>query len=151
MKADVGCYIDGYMSVAAHSFIVGSAPTAQCPLVGPKADVIMAAHVASEVAIKLLQPGNTNSQVTQAITKVAEAYGVFAVAGVLSHKLKRFVIDGNKTIAMRDDAEYKVETHAFELNEVYAVDIVMSSGDGRLREAETRATIFKRAVTTLTF
>mmetsp|Transcript_7509 Transcript_7509/g.24787 ORF Transcript_7509/g.24787 Transcript_7509/m.24787 type:complete len:342 (+) Transcript_7509:251-1276(+) len=146
VKADVGCYIDGYMSVAAHSFIVGSQPTVQYPLTGVRADVMMAAHVASEVAVKLMQPGNTNSQVTQAISKVAEAYGVFTVAGVLSHKLKRFVIDGNKAIAMCDDAEHKVETHTFELNEAYAVDIVMSSGDGRLKEAEARATIFKRAV-----
>ena len=149
VKVDIGCHIDGYISVAAHSFIVGTQPTRQCSLVGRKADVMMAAHVASEVAIKLLRPGNTNSQVTQAIAKVAEAYGVFAVAGVLSHRLKRFVIDGNKTIALRDDAEYKVETQTFEANEAYAIDIVISSGDYKLREAETRTTIFKRAVTSL--
>lgn len=33
----------------------------------------------------------------------------------------------------------------FEANEVYAVDIVMSTGDGKTREGEGRTTIFKRS------
>ena len=51
----------------------------------------MAAITASEVAAKLIKPGNTNQQVTDAMAKVAEAYGVSAVQGTLMHQLKRYV------------------------------------------------------------
>jgi hypothetical protein len=50
-----------------------------------------------------------NTQVTEAIAKVASAYKVNAVQGVLSHQMKHFVIDGEKVILNRADPEQKVE------------------------------------------
>merc|ERR1712048_439246 len=44
--------------------------------------------------------------------------------------------------------EEKNETFEFELNEVYCIDVVMSTGEGKGREAELRSTVFKRAVET---
>lgn len=146
IKFDLGCFIDGYIAVAAHTLVIGEADSPGTPLSGIKADVLQAAHIASEVAIKLLQPGNTNSQVTSAISKVANNFGVRPISGVLSHQMKRFVIDGNKVILQREEADQKVENYKFEVNEVYAVDIAMSSGDGKPREAQSRTTVFKRAV-----
>jgi len=46
----------------------------------------------------LIKPGHTNNQVTALIAKVCEAYEVNAVEGVLSHELKKHLIDGNKVI-----------------------------------------------------
>ena len=66
-----------------------SEPSPEEPLTGTKADVLHAAHIAGEVALKLIKPGNTNQQVTRAISKVAEAFGVNCVAGALSHQMKR--------------------------------------------------------------
>jgi hypothetical protein len=77
---------------------------------------------------------------------VAETFKVNCVQGVLSHQLKQFVIDGNKVISMKDDIENKVEEIEFAANEVYAVDIVLSTGDGKPKEMEDRTTVFKRAV-----
>jgi methionine aminopeptidase len=54
-----------------------------------QADCFMAAYLASEVAIKLMRPGNKNAQVTRAIAKVAEAFGCAPISGVLSHQMKR--------------------------------------------------------------
>jgi len=51
--------------------------------------VFLAALTAAEVATKLIKPGNTNQQVTDAIAKVAEAYGVNAMQGTLMHQMKR--------------------------------------------------------------
>jgi curved DNA binding protein len=93
-----------------------------------------------------LRPGNTNSQVTKAIDKVAQDFGVKACAGVLSHRMKRFVIDGNKVILLREDTDQKVEDSCFELNEVYSIDIAMSTGEGKPKEMEARTTVFKRSV-----
>lgn len=44
-----------------------------------------------QVATKMIRPGNTNQQVTSALAKVAETFGVNLCAGVLSHQMKRCV------------------------------------------------------------
>jgi Xaa-Pro aminopeptidase len=67
----------------------GPAPTAEEPIKGPVADVFLAALTASEVAIKLIKPGNSNKQVTEAMARVAEAFGVNAMQGTLMHQMKR--------------------------------------------------------------
>jgi len=146
VKLDVGCYVDGYIAVAAHTMICGEQPSPDKPLCGRQADVLHAAHIAGEVALKLLRPGNTNSQVTKAISQVAKDFDVNACSGVLSHRMKRFVIDGNKVILLREDTDQKVEDSSFELNEVYSIDIAMSTGDGKPKEMASRTTIYKRSV-----
>ena len=62
------------------------------------------------------------------------------------HQMKRFVIDGNKVVSQKEDVDQHVEEMTFEENEVYAVDIVMSSGEGKPKERDQRTTVFKRAV-----
>lgn len=68
------------------------------------------------------------------------------VEGVLSHQMKRFVIDGNQSIIGKSTVEHKVEEFEFEENQVYCCDIVVSSGEGKPKELDTKTTIFKRAV-----
>ena len=45
-----------------------------------------------------MKPGNTNTQVTEAIRKICDAYKVEPLEGVLSHELKKHMIDGNNCI-----------------------------------------------------
>ena len=52
--------------------------------------------------------------------------------GVLSHQLKQFVIDGNKVVLSVANADTKVDDAEFEENEVYAIDIVASTGEGKV-------------------
>ena len=59
VKIDLGCHVDGYIAVAAHTLIV--AP--ESVISGPLADVINAAYTAAEVAARLIRVGNTNKQV----------------------------------------------------------------------------------------
>ena len=73
-----------------------------------------------------------NKEVTDAIQKVAAAYDCKIVEGVLSHQLKQFVIDGNKVVLSVPSGETRVDDAEFEENEVYAVDIVTSTGDGKV-------------------
>lgn len=46
--------------------------------------------------------------------------------------MKRFVIDGNKVILNKATPEHKVEEFEFEENQCYAIDIVMSTGEGKV-------------------
>ena len=65
------------------------------------------------------------------LQRVADAYGVKLVEGVLTHQMKRFVIDGNKVVLSVPGPDTRVEDAEFEEYEVYAVDVVMSSGEVR--------------------
>merc|ERR1719460_2188225 len=77
--------------------------------------------------------------------KVADEFKCKPVQGVLSHQLKKHVIDGNQSIISVETPEEKVDEFEFQMNEVYCIDVVMSTGDGRSKETELRSTVFKRA------
>jgi len=69
------------------------------------------------------------------------------------HQMKRFVIDGVKEVALKEptaddleEGEEKVPPCSFEQFEVYAVDVAMSTGDGKARPGTLRTTVFKRNV-----
>jgi curved DNA binding protein len=142
-KVDMACHFDGFIAAAAHSVIIGSEIAND-----KRADVVHAAWTAAEAALRLVKVGNTNSQVTAAIATAASQFGCAPVQGVLSHQLKKHVIDGNRVIINAETPEQMVDEFEFELNEVYCVDIVMSSGEGKGKETELRNTVYKRAVET---
>jgi len=152
VKIDLGCHVDGYISVAAHTVTIGRETpsgtdnSASGPIVGPKADCMNACFLAAEIAARLIRPGRTNKQVSDAVKQVSESFGVNCIAGTLMHQMKRFVIDANKVILLREEGDQKVPECTFEVNEVYAVDVAMSTGEGKPREIDTRTTIYKRAV-----
>jgi len=143
VKVDLGVQIDGFIALVAHSHIVGSSAT---PTTGKKADVICAAHVAVEAALRHLKPGSKNEDITQVIKQVADAYHVQPVEGVLSHVMKRYVIDGDKVIMNKSTPEQRAEVYEIEANDVYAIDVVMSSGEGKPKEREQKPSVFKRSV-----
>lgn len=60
-----------------------------------KADVIKAAHLCAEAALRLVKPGNQNTE-TEAWNKVAHAFNCMLIEGVLSHQLKQHMMDGEK-------------------------------------------------------
>lgn len=142
VKIDMGCHIDGFIAVVAHTHALQEGP-----VTGRAADVIAASNTAAEVALRLVRPGKKNKEVTEAIQKVAAAYDCKIVEGVLSHQLKQFVIDGNKVILSVANPDTRVDDAEFEENEVYAIDIVTSTGDGKPKLLDERqTTIYKRAV-----
>ena len=67
--------------------------------------------------------------------KVVVVYDCKIVEGVLSHQLKQPVIDGNKVVLSVSNADTKVDGAEFEENEVYAIDIVTSTGEGKVRNS----------------
>jgi len=148
VKIDLGVHISGYIAVAANSIVVGAAAAAEAPVTGEKANVFHAAQGMTKAIVATLKAGNTNTDVVDACKKVLSAYpGVKCVEGVTMHQMKRYIIDGNKTIIVRPaDDNGKVEKVSFETNEVYAVDVCVSSGEGTPREGNGRTTIYKRQV-----
>merc|ERR1719379_3211801 len=103
------------------------------------------------VAAASIKAGAKNASVTEVVNKVAESYGVNAISSVRMHQMKRFVIDGVKEVALKEptpedieEGEEKVPECSFEQAEVYAIDVAMTTGDGKVRPADLRTTVFKR-------
>ena len=72
---------------------------------------------------------------TEAIQKVAESFKCKPVQDILSHQLKQHVIDGEKTIIQNptEEQKFEQEKEEFGVHEVYAVDVIVSSGEGKVR------------------
>ena len=79
-----------------------------------------------------------NTTVTQTVQKVAEAYKCKPIEGMLSHQLKQFEIDGEKTIIQNPNESQRKEHEkcTFDMHEVYAIDVLISSGEGVVRISE---------------
>jgi curved DNA binding protein len=143
VKIDLGAHFDGYIAQAAHTLVCTASSQ---PATGRKADVICAAYFAAECALRLIRPGKTNTDVTTMIQNVASQFHCNPVEGVLSHQIRRFVIDGNNVIINKPTQDQRVEQFTFEEYDVYTVDVVMSTGEGKPKEMEARTTIYKRAL-----
>jgi curved DNA binding protein len=139
VRFDVGVHVDGYIAIGATTVVLEEGT-----LQGEKADVLAAAQTALEVAKRLIKPGNSNTDVSKAFNQVASDFGVNLVEGVLSHELKRNVIDGNNVILAKPTADQTVDEFKFETGQVIALDILVSSGDGKLTERNHKTTIYKR-------
>ena len=58
-----------------------------CQVTGRQADVVLAAHYASEVALDLFRKDTENYDVTNAINKVTDLYDVKPCEGMISFNL----------------------------------------------------------------
>lgn len=154
MKIDLGCHIDGYISVAAHTLVVSESADASPETVDSElGNVAVAAYNAMLVAANAIRAGAKNTDVTKVVERVAQNYGVNTIATVRMHQMKRYVIDGVKEVALKDptpedfeEGEEPVPECTFEQAEVYAIDVAMTTGDGKVRPADLRTTVFKRNV-----
>jgi len=145
IKIDLGCQVDGYVAVSASTVVVAAEGFAK-GITGRQADVLMAAHLAAEVAARLVKAGAKGRDVSEAINKVAEAFHVVPVLGVCSHNVSRNFLDGEKMIIPKYEEGQKPEDCEVGLHEVFVIDIVMSTGDGKPKEVSSdRTTVFMRA------
>merc|ERR1711972_444404 len=144
VKIDLGAHIDGFIAVVAHTLVVGA--SGEAPVTGKKADAMLAAHLASEAALRLVKPGNETYEVTETVSKVGEAFDCKPVEGMLSHQLEQNIIDGEKTI-IQNPSEAQRKEHDkfdFELHEVYAIDVLISTGEGQGKDRDAKITIYKK-------
>jgi curved DNA binding protein len=93
----------------------------------------------------MLKPEKKNNEVTPLIEKCVDSFGCKAVDGVVSHQIKKFTTDGTKVITNKNTPGHPVEECTFDQHEAYAVDVVVSTGEGKCRELDTKCTVFKRA------
>lgn len=146
VKIDLGAHIDGMMALVGHTVVASNTvgKVADQPITGRDADLIAACYYASECALRMLRPGNKGSDITKMISTVAESFGVKPVEETNSHQISQFSFDQDKMIPSVDVPENKIEEVIFEENQVYMIDIVMSTGEGKTREKDAVPTVFCR-------
>lgn len=144
VKIDLGAHIDGFIAVAAFTLVIGG--TVEKKVKGRRADVILAAYNASQAALRLLKNGEGNYSITNAVQKVCEAYKCKPIEGMLSHQLKQNKIDGEKTIIQNPTVAQKKEHEKceFENYDVFAMDVLVSTGEGQGKELDTKVSIYKK-------
>ncbi|MFM1912308.1 MAG: hypothetical protein RIR51_146 [Bacteroidota bacterium] len=144
-KVDLGVHINGFSAVIAHTVVVSANDAV---VTGRKADVVLAAYQAVQNAIRSMsiKPGNTNNAVTNYTKTICDSYKVTPVEGVLSHRMRRDIIDGPEVIINHSTFDQKVEERPFAHGDVFGLDVIVSTGEGKLRESEFRCNVFKRAI-----
>jgi curved DNA binding protein len=65
---------------------------------------------------------------------------------MISYQMSRGIIDGEKKIFQNptEMQRREIEKQEFALHEVYAVDVLVSSGEGKPRETDIRTTVYKK-------
>jgi curved DNA binding protein len=147
VKIDLGAHIDGYIATAAHTVVVGATKIEQ-KVTDKKAKVILAAYNAMEASIRMLRPEKSlkNSDITETIGKVTKAYDSTPIENMVSHQIERFKVNGEKQIIQNptEDQKTKLEKCSFENFEVYAIDVLVSTGEGKAKNLDTRTTVYKK-------
>lgn len=138
VKIELGCHIDGYVANAAHTVVVGGKAG------GKKADVILAAYNAFLAATRTIAVGSMNQDVSAKIQEVCADFEVEPLQGVLSHKTKKHMIDGNEIIINKITPEQRVDDWEFTAGDVILLDVYVSTGEGMAKEADFRTTVFRR-------
>ncbi|KAL1791165.1 proliferation-associated protein 2G4 [Sigmodon hispidus] len=109
VKIDLGVYVDGFIANVAHTFVIGVAQGTQ-KLPYNWSSLETRTHKLQKPRTKLL----------------THSFNCTPIEGMLSHQLKQHVIDGEKTIIQNPTDQQKKD---HEKAEVYAVDVLVSSGE----------------------
>jgi len=145
VKIDLGVQIEGLPALVSHTLVCSSKNE---PVTGKKADIILATYYAIQVALRMMNTNSSNNDITAMIAKVATSFKVNQVEGVLSHRMKRDIIDGPETIINKTTFDQKVDTRKFVPGDIFGLDVIFSTGEGIPKETQMRNTIYKRALET---
>jgi curved DNA binding protein len=144
-KISLGVEINGFAALAGHTVVVSDKKE---KIKGNKADVILAAYNSIQAALRMMTKENTNNEITDAISKICNDYKVNPIEGVLSHRMRRDIIDGLETIINKSTVDQKVDERKFEHGDVFGLAVVVSTGEGKPKETTIKTSIYKRALET---
>jgi curved DNA binding protein len=139
VRVELGAHVDGYVSQQAQTVVIGKEE-----ITGKAADAIKAVYTLGEIAVRSVKPGNTNTQVSKLLEKACEEFGVKPVQGSMSFQVQRNVLEGEKQIILNPAENQSATEVTFEQGEVYTMDLMVSTGEGKLKPSDLRTTVYKR-------
>ena len=160
VKIELGVHVDGYPALICYTVLATNSKISET---SKQARVLKAVANASKEIVNIMKPGVSNKEIVNIMEKYAEKYDCKLpyitenahAPGVLSYQMSQYVIDGHNDdddeylhhfimCRYNDHYEYGLREMPLEENEVYAIDIVMSSGTGKLNSSSKECTIYKR-------
>lgn len=161
VKIELGVHIDGYPAFVAYTVYVEN-PFEK--ISDNKSNVLKAVIEASREIYDVFRPDKTNFDVIKILEKYAKKYNCSLpicndrgiIPGDISFQISRYVDNGynndedefiHSLILARENPNYgfTLRETFFEENEVYAMDILMTTGSGRLSIKDiNETTIYKR-------
>ncbi|PVV01051.1 hypothetical protein BB560_004548 [Smittium megazygosporum] len=142
VKIETSAQIDGFIGNAAYSYII---PLSMLLTPYDKIYyVTSAAYFALEAGIRLFSPGNTSTNVINAIQAVANEFKCSVSEHSYTTHLDRFVFSGKKTFSNSSHTKSASLVTTFESGDVYSVDVILSTGPGVSKTSEYKPTIFSR-------
>lgn len=147
VKVQLGAQIDGYPTVLAETVVVGASNDK--PVTGRAADAIAAAHTAADVAIRLLKPGAVNHDIQKQVESAIKEFGVRGLDGIQTNLFAKNEISGKKKIAFGGDLSTRPDACKLEENEVYGVDVVVTtSPEGKSKSDTSHTSIYRKTNST---
>lgn len=146
VKIELGMHVQNCPAFACVSFIVGASAAEE----EVKDKLIKAAWKAAEATLKALKPGRDCLSITDELANIPGEFGVNYTQGLMTHVVGKNNLAGDKGIVYRPTADQRraAEQHptAVEANEVYLIDVVVSSGVHAVaRPTAVRTSIFKKS------
>jgi len=169
VKVEIGAHIDGFPAFGAHTVVVGASKDNK--IIGRKADVMWAAYNAAQITLRMLKPGNVNRDITKIIQKTTKAYHCVPIQNMASYNIEKDVVEGEKSILQNpiDQMQSKMnreknkdesptgtedktketsallgEKASIEVNDVWAIDVLASTGDGKVNPSQIKTSLYRR-------
>lgn len=158
VKIELGVHIDGYPALLCYTVLVGSVKKDD-----RRMDALNAMSDASKEILNIMKPGKTNFDVVKIMEKYAKKYNCnlptinenIHAPGVMSYQISRYVVDGynddddefiHQLILCKhnDNYDFEMRETEFEQDEVYAIDILYSTGTGKLNITGAESLVYKR-------
>lgn len=161
VKIELGVHIDGFPALQVYTLLVSDGSNVP-GLSSKKGQVTLACAQASREILKLMKPGNKNTDVVRVLERVAKKYNCSLpvvndadVAPTTSYQVSRYIIDGyndddefiHQLILCRDNEEvygYKLLEEEFLEDDVYAIDVTICSGNGKLNRLNNFVNLYRR-------
>lgn len=127
-----------------------------------------AAYNAAEVAVRMLKPGTSNHEITEAIMKTTQSYGCKPIQNMASYNIEKDVVEGEKSILQNpvDSFPQRMqregnkdenptgnkqvnpalmgEKQLIEVGDVWAIDVLASTGEGKVGTTDIKTSLYRR-------
>lgn len=143
VKVTLGCHIDGHISVVGHTIYVGKEKEA---IEGPKADVLKNAHTLAQLMLRSLKPGTYSNDVTSIMKTACEELNCNVIPNCVTYQIKKYILEGSKYILLKENPENKAENFQINTNDIYIIDVMVTTGEGKIKESDHKTTIYKRDI-----
>lgn len=165
VKVEIGAHIDGFPAFSAHTVVVGASKDNK--ITGRKADVMWAAYNAAQVAVRMLKPGTVNREITKVLQRTTQSYDCVPIQNMASYNIEKDVVEGEKSILQNPHEQIQARLQQnkdesptgqmdkskeallgdkceIEVNDVWVVDILASTGDGKVHPCDAKTSLYRR-------